>query len=163
MSGWASAPEERPRQGGPRLHCRWRRDSHGGDRLPAKEREYRRRWNEQHRVEYQRRYREIHGPGVRSAATIEKHKAYKIRTRAELRQKVFDLLGDTCARCGFADKRALQFDHINGGGTRELRELKHAVAVWKKVLATGGEGYQTLCANCNWIKRSENNECARES
>ena len=32
------------------------------------------------------------------------------------------LIGDKCVRCGFSDVRALDLDHINGGGTKEYRD-----------------------------------------
>lgn len=126
-----------------------------GYKDPEKQREYQRRWNEQHRGEYQRKYRETHARTDRGS-----NKEYRQRMRVVLRQKVFDLLGNICARCGFADQRALQIDHVNGGGNIERRALRSSEAMWRKILASGGEGYQVLCSNCNWIKRHENNECA---
>lgn len=78
-----------------------------------------------------------------------------------LRTKVFDLLGDKCVRCGFNDKRALQIDHINGHGFKELVKIG-SQAHYKKIIAMPDEErkktYQILCANCNWIKKAENKE-----
>lgn len=75
--------------------------------------------------------------------------------------EMFSLLGEKCVRCGFSDKRALQFDHINGGGSKEdesgltgQKQLNYYVKnpeIAKKTL-------QVLCSNCNWIKRHEQNE-----
>ena len=59
-----------------------------------------------------------------------------------------------CVRCGYSDVRALTIDHINGrkavghprnwGGSALYRWLiKHDFP----------KGYQTLCMNCQWIKR----------
>jgi hypothetical protein len=73
------------------------------------------------------------------------------------RQKVIDKLGGKCVKCGFDDFRALQIDHVNGGGKRELRGMVH-FSYLKKVLNDTTGAYQLLCANCNWIKRFENNE-----
>ena len=76
-----------------------------------------------------------------------------------LRRQVLDLLGGECVRCGFNDERALQVDHIDGGGNKERIALNGANAsVYRRVLATNGVGYQLLCANCNWIKRAERQE-----
>lgn len=76
----------------------------------------------------------------------------KLRANGKIiRDQVFTLLGEVCSHCGFADRRALQIDHVNGGGTKELRSLGSAVN--KKILSCNGAGYQILCANCNWIKR----------
>jgi len=72
-----------------------------------------------------------------------------------------------CVRCGFNDIRALSIDHIAGGGSAHLRELGY----WTAQRGGGGtqlycwlkrnnlpEGYQTLCFNCQWIKRAEHGE-----
>jgi hypothetical protein len=66
-------------------------------------------------------------------------------------------LGGKCLHCGFADLRAVQIDHVNGGGGKELRGPGGKYAMYLRVLA-GDPGYQALCANCNWIKRAERNE-----
>lgn len=70
------------------------------------------------------------------------------------RQRVIDKLGSKCAKCGFADSRALQVDHVEGDG---WKDRGNQYGMYKKILA-GQEGYQLLCANCNWIKRSINDE-----
>lgn len=78
----------------------------------------------------------------------------------KLRNKVLDLLGSKCSRCSFDDKRALQIDHVNGGGKKELQGLGRTT-YYKRVIAhieAKGKEYQLLCANCNWIKRAENKE-----
>ena len=84
----------------------------------------------------------------------------KIR-REKRRTECLDLMGNKCLRCGFSDKRALQIDHINGGGSKERKILKHGEVFIKKVISSlikKTNEYQLLCANCNWIKRFENNE-----
>lgn len=71
-----------------------------------------------------------------------------------------------CVKCGFNDRRALSLDHIDGGGARQRYEDKQ-----QKKRTTGGrvlyarllrkgfpKGFQTLCMNCQWIKKCENNE-----
>lgn len=62
-----------------------------------------------------------------------------------------------CSRCGFSDIRALQIDHINGGGNKHVKELNGMLVFWLQK-NNFPEGFQILCANCNWIKRYENNE-----
>ena len=74
-----------------------------------------------------------------------------------LRQKVIDFLGGKCKKCGFKDVRALQIDHINGGGYQEMKNLS-AKQRYRLVLTTTIGKYQLLCANCNWIKRFEDKE-----
>lgn len=72
-----------------------------------------------------------------------------------LKDQVFDLLGRKC-RCGFSDMRALQIDHVNGGGYRESQK-RTGTQFYRHVLKNPKD-YQTLCANCNWIKRAERGE-----
>lgn len=75
-----------------------------------------------------------------------------------IREKIFDKLGHLCCKCGFSDKRALQIDHVFGGGNQEHAEIKNPLKFLKKVLDDTGGLYQILCANCNWIKRMERKE-----
>lgn len=66
-------------------------------------------------------------------------------------------------RCGFSDVRALQFDHINGGGNQDLRirGTSSMYAFYIKNPEITKSTLQVLCANCNWIKRWEKNEHCR--
>lgn len=75
--------------------------------------------------------------------------------------KLYELMGGVCCRCGFSDHRALQIDHINGGGCTELKSLdrKKYIKIVSDSFLSGEKKYQLLCANCNWIKRFENGEC----
>ena len=77
--------------------------------------------------------------------------------RDALKLRVYDALGNKCVHCGFEDVRALQIDHINGGGAKD-RKGKSVSMFYRQVLRVNCEGYQLLCANCNWIKRHENGE-----
>jgi hypothetical protein len=63
-----------------------------------------------------------------------------------------------CARCGFADLRVLQLDHINGGGSRYRGAGNNYTEYLSLIRAGFPPGYQILCSNCNWIKRAENGE-----
>ena len=78
-------------------------------------------------------------------------------SRPALRARALEALGGKCVVCGFDDSRALQIDHINGGGNKELATMGHK-AIYRKIVAGGTEGYQLLCANHNWIKRAERGE-----
>jgi len=79
----------------------------------------------------------------------------RIATR-QLRQNALDVLGNQCCRCGFDNWKALQIDHVNGGGHQERKKLGE-YKMYKRVLQFS-EDYQLLCANCNWIKRVDNGE-----
>lgn len=87
------------------------------------------------------------------ARNKERVRDQRMVVRNQLRAAVLEKFGNRCATCGFNDIRALQLDHINGGGGKE-NQLIGNVAVYRKALR-GDSGYQVLCANCNWIKRYE--------
>lgn len=92
----------------------------------------------------------------------EKGKEYQRKYSNEWYRKrrfaILEKLGGKCIKCGYnKDWRALQIDHINGGGGKEIRSLK--TQVYLQIVLENKEGkYQLLCANCNFIKRHENNE-----
>lgn len=74
------------------------------------------------------------------------------------RQRALDCLGSKCTRCGFSDPRALQIDHVNGGGS-ESRRKSGPLTTYRQV-PKNPSLFQILCANCNWIKRAEDQERA---
>ena len=118
-------------------------------------------------VEYYRNYRKTEKGKEATYRAIKKYmhtEKGRITTRKVFRKaqqkphiEAINLLGAKCVKCGFSDVRALQIDHVNGGGMKESRRLGGMYAVYKNVLLEP-EKYQVLCANCNWIKRSENKE-----
>ena len=73
---------------------------------------------------------------------------------SDRRLAVLEKFGGKCVRCGFSDPRALQIDHIYGKGSYP-RMYSNSLP-WDMLL--NPEKFQLLCANCNWIKRYENNE-----
>lgn len=87
---------------------------------------------------------------------------HKRRRAFSLHKQCLEKLGDKCVKCGFADKRALQIDHVNGGGKKEILSFN---GQWRKyyrhVLEDTTGKYQCLCANCNWIKKTECKEGVR--
>lgn len=82
-----------------------------------------------------------------------------------MKDEIFNYFGNRCNRCGFDDKRALQIDHVNGGGAREIKAIgnyRMRKNLIKRINAGDNiKDYQLLCANCNWIKRHENDETVR--
>ena len=87
---------------------------------------------------------------------------HRERTQASARKQraeFLEAMGGVCARCGFSDQRALQVDHVHGGGVQK-RGTEHAAGgprLYAFVLAHRDE-FQILCANCNVLKRYEENE-----
>ena len=76
------------------------------------------------------------------------------------RIELIKYLGGRCVRCQNDDMRVLELDHINGGGymirkrdgtNRHIRFLSNNPEEAKSIV-------QVLCANCNRIKKHENNE-----
>ena len=80
----------------------------------------------------------------------------------EVKKIIYDVLGGAvCKNCGFDDIRALQLDHINGGGSKDKQTNRGTVKIlrlYRNNLEKLKQVYQILCANCNWIKKHENNE-----
>jgi len=94
-----------------------------------------------------------------------KRKLYYSQWRKETSSKyhklIFDMFDNKCVRCGFSDERALQIDHINNDGYKDAKKNGKGASWWYlknvyKSLLKGEKKYQVLCANCNWIKRTEN-------
>ncbi len=87
---------------------------------------------------------------------------YQRRQVAVMRDVLFYRLGTACARCGFTDKRALQFDHRKGGGSAHRRLIPGGLGYLRHLFAFSTDElqkhFQVLCANCNVIKRVENGE-----
>lgn len=81
--------------------------------------------------------------------------------RVKLKNDVLSHYGMTCKVCGFDDPRALQIDHIDGGGNAQRIKAGGSIRFsgWNfyQWLKNNGfpEGFQTLCANHNMIKHSE--------
>jgi hypothetical protein len=119
-----------------------------------------------------RQYRLDHKEACNSRARqyYHEHKEEIIPRRKrqyqELKAQVLTHYGNeklACVRCGFDDIRALTIDHIQGHGRQHIRMLKtksqsgSTFYVWLKSHGFPEE-YQTLCANCQFIKRVVNGE-----
>ena len=83
------------------------------------------------------------------------------KSKYDIRMRLINLLGGECVRCGFRDVKALQFDHINGGGSK-IRSIGGGhYTIWRNYLKDPVKAnleIQILCANCNWIKRYDKKE-----
>ena len=75
-----------------------------------------------------------------------------------IRTRIILALGGLCVRCGFSDIRALQIDHVHADA--KLDKVKKGISYYYQTMKNLHSGrYQVLCANCNTIKRRENQEC----
>ena len=101
--------------------------------------------------------------------TFEKrqlHNLPRLKYRHKIREAIFHKLGQYwCQICGEHDRRCLQLDHINGGGTQEIQRLSKAQnrdmgAIYSYYLTLENiqKHLMVLCANCNWKKRFEKRE-----
>lgn len=101
---------------------------------------------------------------------ITKIEGYQKEYQRKIRLITIEVLGNQCVKCGFLDKKALQIDHINGDGCKDRQERKIAgkangSTYYKYVLQSflkRENKYQLLCANCNWIKKYDNNENSKK-
>lgn len=125
------------------------------------------KWTREYLSEYQRNYQQTEKYiKYKMAYDKEYHKLnstkkcnYTREYNKHLRNELIDLLGGKCVKCGFSDRRALQVDHINGGGYKDCKSMggmKNKIILNR--VKNGSKEYQLLCANCNWIKRAERGE-----
>ena len=78
--------------------------------------------------------------------------SYYQRHKKELKQAILNLSGRKCALCGYNDVRALEIDHINGGGKNHRRHVG-GIGYYKELLKMATDKtVRTLCRNCNWIE-----------
>jgi hypothetical protein len=122
--------------------------------------EYARKWQKKNAARYAV-YQKIRNKKRWEMADRDAVNLAKREYALQLKLKVFALLGGQC-RCGFSDHRALQLDHTIPIGTKKRRQQISggAGAFYRRILKDPAlrETLQLLCANCNWIKRYENNE-----
>lgn len=89
----------------------------------------------------------------------ERCRLYRIRVK---RETLSHYGGGKCACviCGETRLPCLSLDHIKGNGSEEYRKLRRrGTGLYSYLCANGFPiGYQTLCMNCQWIKRSINKE-----
>ena len=124
--------------------------------------------------EKNRRYYQKHREARRllareySARNRKKLSEQQNKWNRENRLKVLIYYGGgelVCIRCGFNDLRALSLDHINGRGINSKIAKAKGIRVessgslYRRLIREGFPGgFQTLCMNCQWIKRAENKE-----
>jgi hypothetical protein len=92
---------------------------------------------------------------------VERDRARSIQYRAKWKALAIAALGGVCVGCGCnADIRALQIDHIASDGWSDRIERNgNQQKMYRQIAEHGSQGkYQILCANCNQIKRMEEQE-----
>lgn len=116
---------------------------------------YQREWVAKNKERVRARYREWHARNYERNRVRER--AWQKANAAKLRLACIAAFDGCCAHCGFTDERALEFDHIKGGGRKE----RGGTDRWKEILcdlAAAKQKFQLLCANCHRIKTREAGE-----
>ena len=125
-------------------------------------RKYRRQYYNTHRnhiLQYLKNYRFAH---------YEHYLEKEHISRVKLKKEVLTYYGNgycKCITCGETRLSCLSLDHINGGGTQHRLHTGctgYGMYMWLKK-QNFPSGYQTLCMNCQFIKRFENNENKKRS
>ena len=104
--------------------------------------------------------RKVYRRGL-TAKGYDKARRLRVKTRVMLHYSLPGSTEPNCVMCGFSDIRALSIDHINGGGTQDRLKNKNMTGGGMYQFLSSSnfpDGYQTLCMNCQFIKRAVNNE-----
>jgi hypothetical protein len=103
-----------------------------------------------------RRKRKEKGIGTHSPERLAKQAEWLASTYRQLRSDLYDIVGRECVGGGLNDVRVLEFDHINDDGAIDRIKFKGArtmLEFYTKNPTEAKRCLQTLCRNCNWIKR----------
>lgn len=119
-----------------------------------------RKFHREHKEYYYKKQKEWASKNPEKVAASRKKLVAKNKERARaLRAKMLSDHGGKCVTCGFSDSRALQIDHINGGGKRHRKTFNSGSMYYQHLSKCWDDSkYQILCANCNQIKKITNNE-----
>lgn len=79
---------------------------------------------------------------------------YQKRSGDRLRNQVFAAYGGKCIQCGETHPAFLSVDHIGNDGADHRRVVGGGQRLywWLRQNNFPQEGFQLLCANCNWLK-----------
>jgi hypothetical protein len=88
---------------------------------------------------------------ARRLADPKAYNAKKAAVYAALRDAVIAKLGGRCA-CGFDDARALEIEHVGGGGTAHMRSVQRETWYRQILRDTSQVAVKLLCATCNWLE-----------
>lgn len=101
--------------------------------------------------EHKEEYRAYH----KAERELHRERCYEAARRCQWKAKimVIDMLGGKCCKCGNTDIRVLQVNHINGGGSKEVRGW----TLYRKMVSgeRKTDDLNLLCANCNIIYEFE--------
>ena len=91
------------------------------------------------------------------------HRKYGKDKRDAVRDEAYKAYGGyICACCGESEPKFLSIDHVNNDGAKHKREnrIRTGEQMYRWLKRSGyPDGFQILCMNCNWGKRSNNGVC----
>jgi len=92
---------------------------------------------------YGKKFRDNH-------ATEEKLRHFEYGQKIKL--QIITHYGGKCACCGESNLMFLTVDHINGGGTEQIKSFS-GYGFYRWIINNNfPSGFQVLCHNCNWLK-----------
>jgi hypothetical protein len=103
-----------------------------------------------------RKKRKSQGIPTHTPERLAKQAEWLASTYRKLRSDLYAIVGSKCVGCDLEDVRVLEFDHINDDGAIDRRKFKGARSMlefYVKNPDMAKERLQTLCRNCNWLKR----------
>uniref|UniRef100_A0A6H2A2Z9 Uncharacterized protein n=1 Tax=viral metagenome TaxID=1070528 RepID=A0A6H2A2Z9_9ZZZZ len=89
---------------------------------------------------------------------------YRIKSGLKLKKEVLSYYGKgkcQCCICGMDNLDCLSLDHINNNGADHRKTLKYMSIYRFLKRQSFPNGYQTLCMNCQWIKKAEHQQQRR--
>lgn len=95
-------------------------------------------------------------------SVLAANRAYGVKWRARMREEMIAAYGGQCACCGESEPAFLQLDHTNNdGAASRRRENANGAEYWLRLKRRGWptDGYQLLCANCNWGRYINGGTC----
>jgi hypothetical protein len=141
------------------------RQDHKAEMKEYKKKYYQIPENKLNHLEYDRRYYHTHR--AEREEYLQNNKAYIAEYKLKKKMDALTHYGNgkcACVRCGFDDIRALSIDHKNGDGYIHRKEIAGGTSIYRWLKRNNyPEGYQTLCMNCQFIKRVEKHEYSRKS
>jgi len=116
--------------------------------------------------EHNRRYYEKHKDKLRKIEALRSYKKLEgqRKCREKLKIRVLTHYGNgklACVMCGESRLACLSLDHVENDGARHRKGLKQEIYSWIEH-NNYPDGFQTLCMNCQWVKKAEYGKTHRE-
>ncbi len=136
---------------------------YGGYKTREEQREKHRLWKQGNpdRVrQHNKTYYEKNKDRLRRVATLRTYESLEKRRekREEIRRRVLTHYGNgklACVLCGESRLPCLSLDHINNDGMEHRRIIKSMeICNWAE-RNNFPSGFQTLCMNCQWVKKHD--------